>query len=105
MGAWARSSVHPSITSISGDMSTNPIDSSIVQTAQAQVSASKARDRERAASERTRRFEDQVELRVAGMESAEAVRKLPQNDSEQAEDEHQREGREPDKKGGIDIKA
>ncbi len=67
----------------------SPLDTSLVQAAQAQQTASKARDRERATSDRTKRFADQVELRVAGMESSEAIRRLPQNDSEQAEAEHE----------------
>ena len=66
----------------------SPIDTSLLQAAQAQQTASKARDRQRAATESGRRFQDLVELRVAGMETAEAVRRLPQNDSEQAETEH-----------------
>ena len=88
----------------------NPIDTSLLQTAQAQQSASKARDKERAESERARRFADQVELRVDGVESAEAVRKLPKNDSEQAESEResrdQRPLEEPDgDRDRIDVKA
>ena len=67
----------------------SPIDTSLLQTAQAQQVASKARDREKAASESARRFQDLVDLRVAGVESADAVRRLPQNESEQAEREHQ----------------
>ncbi len=69
----------------------SPIDTSLIQAAQAQQTASKSRDKERAASEQARRFQDQVELRVAGLEHSDAIRKLPQNDSEQAEDEHQRQ--------------
>lgn len=71
-----------------------PIDTSLLQTAQAQQTASKSRDRERAVTERARRYQDLVELRVAGVESDDAVRALPQNDSEQAEDEHQRQVRQ-----------
>ena len=67
----------------------SPIETSLVQTAQAQLSASKARDKEKAASDSARRFADMVELRVAGVEDSEAIRKLPSNDSEQAADEHQ----------------
>lgn len=65
----------------------NPLETSLVQAAQAQQTASKARDKEKAAAESARRFQDLVELRVAGVESPEAIRKLPQNDSEQAESE------------------
>ena len=72
----------------------SPIDTSLVQAAQAQQTASKARDRERAASERGQRYTDMLELRVAGMESGEAVRQLPHSDSEQAD--HEREaGKQP----------
>lgn len=73
------------------DMSvvSSPLDTSLVQAAQAQQTASKARDRERAASDRAQRFADLVELRVAGVESAEAVRRLPQSDSEQADAERE----------------
>ena len=66
----------------------SPLHSSLVQAAQAQQTASKTRDRERAATDRAQRFTDQVELRVAAVESAEAIRHLPQNDSEQADSEH-----------------
>jgi hypothetical protein len=69
----------------------SPIDASVLQAAQAQQTASKARDRERAASERGRRLRDMVDLRVAALETADAVRRLPQNDSGEAEAEHDRE--------------
>lgn len=74
--------------SISG----SPIDTSLVQAAQAQQTASKARDREKALTERTQRYTDQLDLRVAGIESAEALRQLPANDSEQADAEHEAKG-------------
>ena len=70
----------------------SPIDTSLVQAAQAQQTASKARDKERAATERTQRYTDLLDLKVAGLESAEALRQLPQNDSEQANDEHEAKG-------------
>ena len=81
----------------------------MIQAAQAQQVASKARDREKAATERGRRLQDQVDLKVAGVESADAIRKLPNNDSEQAESE-QRSGEgqtPPDGRGGyhIDVQA
>lgn len=71
----------------------SPIDTSLLQAAQAQQQASKARDKERAATESGRRFQDMVELRVAGVESDKAVRKLPQNESEQAETEQESKSR------------
>jgi hypothetical protein len=89
----------------------SPIDTSLLQTAQAQQSASKARDREKATSDGARRFQDMVELRVAGLETAEAVRRLPPNDSEQAESEHQAQGSPspppppPEERPRIDLQA
>ncbi len=66
----------------------SPIDTSLLQTAQAQQAASRSRDREKAAAtDSARRMRDQVELRVAGVEHDDAVRRLPSNDSEQAEAE------------------
>ncbi len=70
----------------------SPIETSLLQAAQAQQTAAKARDRERATSDSGQRFTDLVELRVAGVESAEALRKLPQNDSQEAEAEHESRG-------------
>lgn len=65
------------------------IEASILQAAQAQQSASKARDREKAVSDSTRRFADQVELKVAGVENPNAVRQLPHSESEESEQEQQ----------------
>jgi hypothetical protein len=63
----------------------SPIQTSLIQTAQAQQVAGKSRDREKsAASDSARRMADQVDLRVAGVEGDDAVRRLPGNDSEQA---------------------
>ena len=73
----------------------SPIETSLLQAAQAQQAASKARDREKAAAESKRRHADQVELRVAGLETDEAVRALPENDSEQAEQEQRAHDRAP----------
>lgn len=92
----------------------SPIHTSLVQAAQAQQNASKAKDREKAVAEQVRREQDRVELRVAGVEAADALRKLPSNDSEQAEDEHHRQAqaraarhRPHDRDGeeSIDLKA
>lgn len=81
------------------------IETSLLQTAQAQRNAVQARDKERAKSDTARKFQDQIELRVAGMEDSDAIRKLPHNDSEQAEDEHRREAHEkPIKKDGEEPK-
>ena len=67
----------------------SPLLTSLLQVAQAQQVVSKARDRERRASDQTRRFQDLVDLRVAGLETAEAVRNLSSNDSDKAESENQ----------------
>jgi hypothetical protein len=88
----------------------SPVETSLLQAAQAQQTASKTRDKEKAQTESGRRFEDIVELRVAGLESSDAIRKLPSNDSEQAEEEHhanpgrQRQLR-PEGEGSIDVTA
>ena len=86
------------------------IDASVLQAAQAQQTASKARDRERAAAEIGQRYADMVELRVAGVEAAEALRRLPQNDSQQAGSEHKAQDQySPDsgeqESGRIDVQA
>jgi hypothetical protein len=67
----------------------SPIETSALQAIQAQQAASKARDREKAQSATGRRFNDLVELRVAGLESTDAIRGLPKNDSEQSHTERQ----------------
>lgn len=90
----------------------SPLETSIVQAVQAQQTASKARDRQRAIGESARRFADIIDLRVAGVETAEAVRPLPQNGSEQADQESHgpslRAGdRDPgtDARPGVDVRA
>ncbi len=91
----------------------NPIDTSLLQVAQAQQVASKAKDKEKAESDRTKRFQDMVDLKVTGVETADAVRELPGNESELAETEHQGEDHtqmKPGKAGGdekprVDLKA
>ncbi len=50
------------------------LESALAQLAQAQQSVAKDKDRERAASESSRRISDSVRLRVAGVEEADAVR-------------------------------
>ena len=92
----------------------SPIDTSLLQTAQAQQAASKARDKEKADSNRPRRDRDQVELRIAGLETIAAVRKLPQTNSEESDVERDgrdqrspllaRSGDEEDRPG-IDVQA
>jgi len=87
----------------------SPIDTSLVQAAQAQQTASKARDRERAEAERTQRYTDMLDLKVAGVVSDEAARQLPRNDSEEAD--HDREARkqlakrDDDEAPHIDVTA
>lgn len=62
---------------------------SALQAVAAQQVASKARDREKSESATGRRFQDLVELRVAGVETGDAVRGLPSNDSEQGDQERE----------------
>ena len=86
----------------------SPIAASLVQAAQAQQVASKARDRKRTEETTTHREDDLVELRIKGLESAEAVRDLPANDSEQAETEddakdHLLKSKSSNQKPQIDI--
>ena len=63
------------------------LEASALLAVQAQHVASKARDREKSESANGRRFQDLVELRVAGVESSDGVRGLPSNDSEQSDQE------------------
>jgi hypothetical protein len=91
------------------------LETSALLAAQAQQTASKARDREKSESASGRRFADLVELRIAGVESSDAARGLPSNDSEQGDQE--RDGKrqqqagyahvvdEDDKKPRVDITA
>ena len=101
------------IFSMSG-ISGSPIERAVVQAAQAQQAAARLRDRQRAAQDDPKRFEDLVELSIAGVESAEAVRHIPQNDSEQADDEHaaqrrlasqKKPKRDDDAAPKLDVKA
>lgn len=89
---------------------------SALQAMQAQHVAGKARDKEKAdrASDR-RSLKDQVELRVAGLETNTAVRQIPQNSSEQEREEHEAHDQTPSGKSKgkkskkdrprIDLKA
>jgi hypothetical protein len=89
----------------------SPIETSLLQAAQAQQVASKARDKEKTERDSSaRRFQDVIELRVAGVETADAIRKLPSNESQQAEVEHQSHEtpHQPDDEqpgGHIDVQA
>lgn len=66
----------------------SPILTSLLQVAQAQQVMSKARDRERATTDQTRRFQDMLDLKAAGVEAVEAIHDLPADDSEHPEPEH-----------------
>ena len=82
------------------------IESSLIQTAQAQQAAAKGRDREKKIAEEARTPQDTVELRVAGVEDADAIRRLPRNDSEQAEEEQRGQQRRPPDDGStLDVRA
>lgn len=58
----------------------SPIQNSLAQAAQAQLQAAKARDRNRGVSESAGHFADAAEQRVAGVDSADAVRALNEQD-------------------------
>lgn len=58
------------------------LENALAQLAQAQQSVAKSKDRERAASESSRRISDSVRLRVAGVEEADALRKPGREDQE-----------------------
>jgi hypothetical protein len=89
-------------------LSGSPISGSIVQAAQAQQVAARGKDRQRAIDESARRFEDLVDLSVAGTETGQAIRRVPENQSEQADAEEQpkRElAAEADQRPRIDLRA
>ena len=79
------------------------LENALAQVAQAQQSVAKDKDRERAASESSRRISDSVRLRVAAVEEADAVRdpgredhgsesrKRDQGDSDGPKDESRRD--------------
>ncbi len=77
------------------------LETSALLAVQAQHVASKARDREKNESASGRRFEDLVELRVAGVETGDGVRGLPSNDSEQGDQE--RDGRKQQQGGYAKV--
>lgn len=88
----------------------SPLTTSLLQTAQAQQVASKSNDREKAASETKRRYQDQVDLKVAGVETDAAVRNLPHTESEQNEQEHRSHDlpvalKDHEESSRIDLKA
>lgn len=65
---------------------------SALQAAQAQRTASAARDAEKTREQRRIRGEDEVDLRVVGVEDDDAVRDIPDGNSEESATE--RKGRE-----------
>lgn len=88
----------------------SPIDTSLLQAAQAQQVAARARDREKAARETAAsRFRDLVDLRAAGVTGAQAPRKVPANDSQQADAERKPLNAYPDEGDDdaprIDVQA
>ncbi|GEM_PF-3180747 len=74
-----------------------PIQSGLAGGVPAQDIASKARaKRDRERNEKTRRFEDAVDLHVPGMESSEAVRGLDEHDEEHRQREKRKAQRQID---------
>ncbi len=79
---------------------------SLLQTAQAQRTATTQRNRQRQAeTERPLKYADMVDLRVAGVTSTRAVRSVPQHGSEQAEQEHHRGIKTKALEGRVDLTA
>lgn len=65
------------------------IATSLLQTAQAQQTASKTRDKEKSSAQQAaQRYRDMVEFQAAAIEEANAIRELPHNESEQHGYEH-----------------
>jgi hypothetical protein len=84
----------------------SPILTSLIQTAQAQRIATAQRNRQRQAeAEKPLQYADMVDLRVAGITSTGAVRRLPQYGSEQSEQEHHRGTKTKAPEGHVDVKA
>src|SRR5882672_8944496 len=80
--------------------SPSPAQISALQTVQAQAGAGKTREKEKAQVQSRREAKDEVELRVAGLESDNAVRQLPQNNSEQEREEHAAQQQPPQPRQG-----
>jgi len=82
-----------------------------MQAAQAHQAAGKARDRQRAESESTRRLQDTFDLRVAGVESAEAVRPAAsgresgQESGRRRTNDRPQESPRTEEPRGIDVRA
>jgi len=82
----------------------SPMETSVVLALQAQQAAVTARDREKAATtDAAKRFEDMVDLKVAGVEDEKAVRALPKNESQERETE--RESGEGEERRRVDVRA
>jgi len=67
------------------------LENALAQLAQAQQSVAKSKDRERAASESSRRISDSVHLKVAGVEEADAVRRSGRDDQDSQPEERDHE--------------
>lgn len=90
-----------------------PNEISALQSTHAQGVASKAKAAQRAATERSRRREDDVEFKVDGMEDGAAIRKAEKDGNEEASSRRQREEsakdqpskRTPIQGEGLDLTA
>ena len=84
------------------------IETSALQAAQAQRTAAKARDKERADTNTGQRLADILDLKIAGVEATEAARKLPGNDSEENAGEQRSKHHHPpadDEQPRVDLTA
>jgi hypothetical protein len=77
------------------------LETSLLQATNAQQQAAKQRDRDRAGqTESARSIRDLVDLRVATADSAQAVRRVPGENSEQAEEEDRRRSKRESRAAG-----
>lgn len=87
------------------------LEASLAQAVAASQQAARARERETARTESARKMQDQVDLRTAGVESDQALRKVPQGSGEHAERRQQqappafRKSGNPHDKPRIDLTA
>jgi len=74
------------------------LETSLAQAVAATQQTARSRERENAKTESARKMQDQVDLRTAGVESNQAVRKLPQGEPEQSESRERRPASPPPRK-------
>jgi len=86
----------------------NPAQLSAIQAANQPAPAARSRERAATPKAAARKAEDLLDLEVETTQAADAAKGLPQNASEQAEDERHREGRHtapPPERPRIDVRG